>query len=316
MKNRYLISGFIALFFTSFFITSCLNEDNKIPPNCYDGIWNNSEYLVDCGGPNCPACDHCIDNIWQPELGETCLDCGGECGECDPCHNCIQDGDEVGIDCGGSCNILCEDLCDDSLLNGTEEEIDCGGAFCDPCPTCTDLEMNGEEIGIDCGGTCPPCSESNNCTNGIMEGNELWIDCGSAICPDCDTVLVWKANGVEHVVTSLNIVVGFVDNTLTISGNSLQGGSIILNLTEPLSGWDDGVSIAVTPDTAPTAIGYVSPLSETFSTGFGIATATVQIVRFVFGPDGIARGTFQGTLSTLTEETVSISNGLFMVPMN
>ena len=318
MKNRHLIAGFIALFFTSFFITSCLNEDNKIPPNCYDGILNNGEYLVDCGGANCPPCDHCIDGIWQPELGETCLDCGGECGECEPCHNCIQDGDEVGIDCGGSCNILCEDLCDDGLLNGTEEEIDCGGAFCDPCPTCTDMQLNGSEIGIDCGGPeCPPCSESNNCTNGIMEGNELWIDCGSAICPACDTILTWKANGVTHACNFDDITFSFTSGTLTISGISLLSGQIAINLEEPLSGWDDGVSFTLSPTSAPDAIGYTSPDAITYATSFGTASGTVQVVRFVLGPDGIARGTFSGTLSTLDgSATLSITNGLFMVPIN
>jgi hypothetical protein len=317
MKNRHLIIGFIAMFLTSFFITSCLNEDNKIPPNCYDGIWNNNEYLLDCGGPNCPPCDHCIDNIWQPELGETCLDCGGECGECSPCGNCIQDGDEVGIDCGGSCNILCEELCDDGMLNGTEEEIDCGG-FCEPCPTCTDLMLNGDEIGIDCGGTeCPPCSESNNCTNGIMEGNELWIDCGSAICPACDTVLTWKANGVTHTVNWDDVVFSFTAGTLTISGISLLSGQIAINLEEPLSGWDDGVSIALSEASAPSVIGYTSPDAITYSTAFGAGTGTVQVVHFVLGPDGIARGTFQGTLKTADDsESMSITNGLFMVPLD
>ena len=35
--------------------TSCLNDDNLIGPNCFDGILNNGEELVDCGGPICDA---------------------------------------------------------------------------------------------------------------------------------------------------------------------------------------------------------------------------------------------------------------------
>jgi hypothetical protein len=49
------------------------------------------------------------------------------------CYDEIQDGDETGIDCGGSC---------------------------DPCvvdPTCSDNIKNGDETGIDCGGSCPAC---------------------------------------------------------------------------------------------------------------------------------------------------------------
>ena len=39
--------------------TGCLNDDNLIPENCYDGILNNGEELVDCGGSICPPCDPC-----------------------------------------------------------------------------------------------------------------------------------------------------------------------------------------------------------------------------------------------------------------
>ena len=32
------------------FMSGCLNEDNLIGENCYDGILNNGEELIDCGG--------------------------------------------------------------------------------------------------------------------------------------------------------------------------------------------------------------------------------------------------------------------------
>lgn len=51
------------------------------------------------------------------------------------CSDGIQNGDEAGIDCGGSCPNTC------------------GGA-----PSCTDGIQNGDETGVDCGGSCPPCS--------------------------------------------------------------------------------------------------------------------------------------------------------------
>ena len=38
--------------------------------------------------------------------------------------------------------------CQDEVLNGDEEGIDCGGS-CAPCPTCTDGVKNGDEEGID-----------------------------------------------------------------------------------------------------------------------------------------------------------------------
>ncbi|PXX31628.1 hypothetical protein C7972_101466 [Arenibacter sp. ARW7G5Y1] len=65
--------------------TSCSNDDE--PPiaetvaTCNDGIQNQGETGVDCGGPNCQPCT---------EATATCEDG-------------IQNGDETGVDIGGSC---------------------------------------------------------------------------------------------------------------------------------------------------------------------------------------------------------------------
>ena len=50
--------------------------------------------------------------------------------------------------------------CSDNIMNGDETGVDCGGS-CAPCPTatCSDNIMNGDETGVDCGGSsCAPCS--------------------------------------------------------------------------------------------------------------------------------------------------------------
>ena len=47
------------------------------------------------------------------------------------CFNGVQDGDETGVDCGGSCAPCA--TCDDGIKNGSEEGIDCGGPDCAPC---------------------------------------------------------------------------------------------------------------------------------------------------------------------------------------
>lgn len=47
------------------------------------------------------------------------------------CTNGVQDGNEIGIDCGGDCPV-CE-TCSDGILNQDEVGIDCGGADCGPC---------------------------------------------------------------------------------------------------------------------------------------------------------------------------------------
>ena len=49
--------------------------------------------------------------------------------------------------------------CNDGIQNGDETGVDCGGSTCPPCPTCFDGIQNGDETGVDCGGSCPPCPE-------------------------------------------------------------------------------------------------------------------------------------------------------------
>jgi hypothetical protein len=74
------------------------------------------------------------------------------------CTDGIQNGDETGVDCGGSVCPACP-TCTDGIQNGGETGVDCGGPVCPACPTCNDGIQNGDEEGVDCGGSCPdPCS--------------------------------------------------------------------------------------------------------------------------------------------------------------
>ena len=76
--------------------------------SCFDGVQNQMEDDVDCGGPNCQICETCTDGI--------------------------QNQDEEDIDCGGSMCVAClqEETCFDGIQNQDEEDIDCGGS-CPPC---------------------------------------------------------------------------------------------------------------------------------------------------------------------------------------
>ncbi|MEM9847597.1 MAG: fibronectin type III domain-containing protein [Bacteroidota bacterium] len=82
----------------------------------------------------------------------------GNCNNCATCTDGIQNGDETGVDCGGSNCPACP-TCEDGVRNGDETGVDCGGSDCPPCavPTCEDGIQNGDETGVDCGGSCPPC---------------------------------------------------------------------------------------------------------------------------------------------------------------
>lgn len=52
------------------------------------------------------------------------------------CDDGIMNGDEWGIDCGGSCPNACPS-CIDGIQNNEEEAVDCGGPHCLPCSACS-----------------------------------------------------------------------------------------------------------------------------------------------------------------------------------
>jgi len=119
-----------------------------------------------------PTCTDLIQNG-----NETGIDCGGSCPPCPTCYDGIMNGDETGIDCGGKCQAC--PTCYDGIMNGDETDIDCGGT-CIACPTCYDNIQNGNETSTDCGGSI--CVACPTCNDGILNGNETDIDCGG----NCD----------------------------------------------------------------------------------------------------------------------------------
>ena len=170
------------------------NVDQPIAYNCESFTGTCAEGAcvnVQPGGP-------CFDG------GPTCapgLTCEGESdtslGECtgevaDPtCDDGIMNGDEEGVDCGGSCDACeTEPTCDDGIMNGDEEGVDCGGS-CDACEdesACDDEAQNGDESDVDCGGSCDACADglmcgvADDCTSGVC-GEEDGL-CAAPTCED------------------------------------------------------------------------------------------------------------------------------------
>ncbi|MEM7086677.1 MAG: M43 family zinc metalloprotease, partial [Bacteroidota bacterium] len=60
------------------------------------------------------------------------------------CTDGVQNGDETGVDCGGSTCAPCpEPTCSDGIQNQGETGVDCGGPNCAPCQiACTSTETN------------------------------------------------------------------------------------------------------------------------------------------------------------------------------
>ncbi|MEM7157417.1 MAG: hypothetical protein AAF799_31515 [Myxococcota bacterium] len=180
-------------------------------PSCTDGTPNGNETDVDCGGPDCPACDEpglcevdtdcmsseCDDGNCVPptcadgEINglETDVDCGGpECQPCEDAEICLEPTDcESGICMGmppvpGVCTPA---TCDDGLLNGLETDVDCGGPDCDGCDNGEDCEMDSDCMSETCDPAAGEC-EDPTCNDGLMNGNETDVDCGGPDCLPCD----------------------------------------------------------------------------------------------------------------------------------
>jgi hypothetical protein len=60
-----------------------------------------------------------------------------------------------------ACTIPTASSCSDTVQNGDETGVDCGGS-CSACPTCSDTTRNGDETGTDCGGSCTACSNDDD----------------------------------------------------------------------------------------------------------------------------------------------------------
>ncbi|HPC10189.1 MAG TPA: hypothetical protein PLN85_03860 [archaeon] len=135
-----------------------LNIDYLYDPSCSDGVQNNDELGIDCGG-SCPVQDCCDNGWWDENNGEDGVDCGGSCSLKDCCKNGYWDVylGEYANDCGPVCN---KDCCKNGFWDAHlgEDGADCGGS-CQKCPepSCNDGLINQGEDEIDCGGPCPPC---------------------------------------------------------------------------------------------------------------------------------------------------------------
>lgn len=101
---------------------------------CSDGILNQDETGIDCGGTFCIPCS-CSNGVL--DAGETGIDCGGPCNPCGTCFDGIQNGSETGIDCGGSCALICST---NSTTVGSE-------TCCDASPIATVYPTNCDQIG-------------------------------------------------------------------------------------------------------------------------------------------------------------------------
>jgi hypothetical protein len=107
----------------------------------------------------------------------------GTCSSAAPEHTCfdrILDGDESGVDCGGSCR-----TCKAGEACGTGDDCDSGACDAGTCraPTCFDGVRDGFESDVDCGGDC-----AANCAIGASCDSHS--DCMTGYCGVINSVTV------------------------------------------------------------------------------------------------------------------------------
>src|SRR5579883_2953069 len=123
---------------------------------CNDGIKDNQETDVDCGGPVCDAANR----------------------RCQVGRGCATGNDCITHSCDGT--VCLAATCSDGVENGNETDVDCGGPVCDAmgkrcatgqkCLAATDCQI----LICDAGNHCPAPS----CHDGVKDGNETGVDCG------------------------------------------------------------------------------------------------------------------------------------------
>ena len=171
---------------------------------CKDGIVNDDESDVDCGGlcklkcgldKSCKAngdcaSDNCADKKCALALcengkldsGETDVDCGGSCAtQCDDGKTCSN-----GEDCkAGQClqGFICGfDLCQDGKKSGAETAVDCGGGCTTKCAVGQGCATSKDCASTFCNGqVCVP----TGCDDNAWTPGEGDVDCGGPCKKKC-----------------------------------------------------------------------------------------------------------------------------------
>lgn len=182
-----------------------------ISDRCRDRLRNGTETDVDCGGSCATAC----------ATGQSCLN-GSDCdtGFCNvqtltcvasACEDGQQNGDEIDLDCGGSCGATCAvgddcsggadcasgvcnvltsvcgaDSCDNGIDDPGETDVDCGGSCGAQCGVGAKCLANSDCQSSSCNQETLTC-DADQCSNGERDGDETDVDCGGSCADQCAT---------------------------------------------------------------------------------------------------------------------------------
>ena len=111
--------------------------DVCVPLHCYNGIQDEDEEQVDCGGAACGKClrigangqgTFCDDPAFPCDVGEGDCDADLQCGDGLVCKRDIGAKFHMRSDF----DVCMPAHCVDGIISGDETDVDCGGT-CDPC---------------------------------------------------------------------------------------------------------------------------------------------------------------------------------------
>lgn len=141
--------------------------------DCTHGVCTSGK----CEAPPAATCDDGLKN-----QDESDIDCGGvRCKKCTETQGCNSGADcESQVCGGGSCSAA---SCTDGKKNGGESDVDCGGASCEKCKPGEGCGGDGDCLGGACDTATMTCAAS--CTDMVKNGGESDVDCGGTSCPKC-----------------------------------------------------------------------------------------------------------------------------------
>lgn len=177
---------------------------NLCKNNQFDPSW---ETDLDCG-LQCPPCS----TSFKCKVNSDCISgyCNNETLLCQKpsCSDNVKNGDELGVDCGGSC----DDGCNGAENPPCYKDSDCSPSYVCKAGKCVEDTCNNGvkdfmESDVDCGGDCiNSCEEGKKCYGDIDCASDL--QCKNDICTkietpkkeectkdsDCQTGFVCKSN--------------------------------------------------------------------------------------------------------------------------
>ncbi len=252
------------------------------PPTCGDGVLNQDESGVDCGGTVCGACalgGGC-------RVDADCVDMTCTAGTCvsPQCRDAMQNGMETDVDCGGPDCAPCADGL------ACAADTDCAGSGCEAmvCVSCADGVLNDEESDVDCGGTecgaCPAgrmCAAGTDCTAGVCLGTGtcdfVGDDCSNAFALTVgDNVVPWEArsNDFSTMLSCIPTFTSAVGPDVVMSYTAVGSGTLQYAIEKPVGQrWavlvSSGACGTLTPEESCVSEFNLDALSGTFPVTMG-----------------------------------------------